>query len=276
MLTTIQTITPSAAKNLLEKNTGNFRKPDKQRVTHYANEMQLGRWVENGDTIKISCDDVLLDGQHRLLAVVQSGVPIKCIVVTGLDNTSAATMDRGRPRTIAQWLTHSEIKNANTIAAVSRIILIHEYNLWSVTSVGMGIIPESKIIDFAINNAAALQNSLVHSAIPYVPRSMLSAVMYIATNGGGYGASATADWFFQSLNSGENLSADDPVLHLRNRLIASGSRRQLSSHMIRMLTTLAWNKTANDETCSGPGLIIRLTGPTKTKLPGSVTIARDL
>lgn len=90
----LQMITPAIAKNLLELNTSN--RPCKQDwVDKIAAAMVRGDFEFNGDTVRISSDHVLLDGQHRLLACVKSGVPFWTILVENLDYSVSDTIDQG-------------------------------------------------------------------------------------------------------------------------------------------------------------------------------------
>ena len=65
-------ITPSIAKGLLESNTKN-RGINELVVSRYANDILKGNWKEDtGEAIKISKMNIILDGQHRLCAIVKA------------------------------------------------------------------------------------------------------------------------------------------------------------------------------------------------------------
>jgi len=68
-------IGPEKAAELLENNDHN-RKITQSRVSEYASEMRNGMWMYNGESITRSVSGKLMDGQHRLLAVIASGVEI--------------------------------------------------------------------------------------------------------------------------------------------------------------------------------------------------------
>lgn len=95
---TIMTITPEVATRLLENNSGNRTISD-QVVQQYAREMRAGRWKETGNPINISKDGTLLNGQHRLWAIVESGVTLRFHVIYEEDSEAFATFDTGRVRT---------------------------------------------------------------------------------------------------------------------------------------------------------------------------------
>ena len=61
------TITPEIAEMLLARNPDNrHRSPDV--VNRYASDMRSGRWSLTGESLKISTDGLLNDGQPRIRA----------------------------------------------------------------------------------------------------------------------------------------------------------------------------------------------------------------
>lgn len=69
--TEISEISPDLARDLLAKNPHN-RNLRVRRVEQLAGAMTRGEWVFNGDAIRIADSGMLLDGQHRLAAIVRS------------------------------------------------------------------------------------------------------------------------------------------------------------------------------------------------------------
>ena len=116
MKVTIKKISPKEAEMLLfEHNPYNYRKLNLSTVKIYAKDMKDGNWKDNGETIKIDTNGNLIDGQHRLQAIVDSGVSVDLIIVEGLDPSVADTIDIGRKRSIEQYLKWAD--NAYTAGA---------------------------------------------------------------------------------------------------------------------------------------------------------------
>jgi hypothetical protein len=88
----VVTITVEEATYLLEMN-GNNRPLNDQHVQRIARQIRDGKWKFNGDTIKISSTNDILDGQHRLWAVVESKTPIETILVRDIQPDAFATID---------------------------------------------------------------------------------------------------------------------------------------------------------------------------------------
>jgi hypothetical protein len=117
------TLTPQLAKELLARNVANYRSLDRALVAQYADLMRRGLWLENGDAIRFDRDGVLLDFQHRLWAVVESGVTIQTRVVTGLDPKAAHTIDSGRHRALATHLAHAGYRNVRCLGGAARWLI---------------------------------------------------------------------------------------------------------------------------------------------------------
>jgi len=97
-------LTPEEAVRLLEHNTLN-RPLNDQHVKRLASQIIDGKWRFNGDTIKFSANGEILDGQHRLWAVVEAKMPIETIIVKGVEKDAFATIDTLRkPRNGADIL----------------------------------------------------------------------------------------------------------------------------------------------------------------------------
>lgn len=116
MKTIIKTITPDFAKELLDKNTSN-RPISAKRVSYYASLMTQGKWHLTHQGIAISENDVIIDGQHRLMAVVKADIPIKFNVTTGADDESFKFVDVGYTRTTANIFSIEGIRNYTRHAA---------------------------------------------------------------------------------------------------------------------------------------------------------------
>jgi hypothetical protein len=119
----IECVTPATAEQWLTKNTAN-RKVRRARVDRYARDMLTGSFLENGASICFAADGTLLDGQHRLMAVVQAGVSVWMLVVRDLPNVTQDTMDDLPVRTLADTFGFHQIANNHTAAAVTRRVLM--------------------------------------------------------------------------------------------------------------------------------------------------------
>ena len=121
-------ITPKQAQKYLEDNVENNRPVSDRHVAVLARDMKSGNWVQNGETIKFNGTGALLDGQHRLWACTEAGVPFTTAVARGVP--SLDDVDRGRPRTMSHILAMRQVKNAVKVSVALRTIWRWENTNW--------------------------------------------------------------------------------------------------------------------------------------------------
>lgn len=126
---------PETAKELLALNTKGQRSISKPNVERYGSDMITHDWHINGDTIKISSDNELLDGQHRLSAIIESEEPQVLLVVHGIDKEAMATIDAGRKRTFSDQLRMEGVRNHATVAAIGGRMWYWKHGNYAVRSV---------------------------------------------------------------------------------------------------------------------------------------------
>jgi hypothetical protein len=114
---------PPFAEMLLENNTDN-RNVDRNVVDAYAQDIRDGRWVSNGSTICIANTGRVLDGQQRLLAVIQSGLPIPVTMVFNLEDSFDvfSSIDIGKVRTTANIMQIFGNPTKQTVQATSNML----------------------------------------------------------------------------------------------------------------------------------------------------------
>lgn len=114
-------VTPDIAQQWLALNRHNRSLRERQAAL-YAIDMQNGDWRWTGETIKFAADGSLLDGQHRLRAVVIADVTLPFLIVRGLDAEAQEDVDRGLPRKFYDVLKlRGEINSAELAALVRRV-----------------------------------------------------------------------------------------------------------------------------------------------------------
>lgn len=118
----IEHVTPEVASEMLALNVAN-RDVKRESI---AKAIMSGEWSLNGATIVFSTDNVLLDGQNRLLACVRTGVPIDTIVVRGIKAEAQVTMDTGVKRSVSDYLKMSGVKDYATVGAIGFAIYRRE------------------------------------------------------------------------------------------------------------------------------------------------------
>jgi hypothetical protein len=224
----VETITPAIAEKILETNTKN-RKLSSSIVTKLAEQMKNGQWNFDGTPIRIDDAGDLVDGQHRLWAVVESGTPTDFLVVRGVDEKAMATMDTGKSRTFADILSMEDrsLKSATNVAATTGLLY-----RWHRGARGSGL-------------RSANANFVPHPELLEFFRENKEEIIEVCRIGGnfarGTGAAQSAfalcvwlfykidkedaEYFFERVRDGVGLDAGSPILALKNWLTKSFTQR---------------------------------------------------
>jgi hypothetical protein len=232
---TVERITTEKAKALLEANVHN-RNLRAERVIQLADAMRRGEWEINGETIKVAADGALLDGQHRLHAVVASGVAIDTLVIRGLPAETQDTIDTGRRRRLADLLRIEGHSDSHALGAALNVL--HR-------------IRAGKRIDYSHAGAPSPQQALrLINEVPEIKESVQVARRVTKEIGGPIGVFAAlhcvfrevdpdpAADFFDGLIEGNDLPKGDPLLNLRNQIVRPRKDRgysQSPSHIAALI-----------------------------------------
>ncbi len=119
-------VDPATARRWLENNFRN-RRLDDDTVAAYARDMRGGVWVSTHQGIAFNDRDELIDGQHRLHAIIRAGMTVRMMVTFGLPSviegremTTMDAVDRGRTRSVADQLKIQHgIKDGSAIAQIA-------------------------------------------------------------------------------------------------------------------------------------------------------------
>lgn len=254
------TVTPALAKEWLTRNTRN-RPIRKTTVANYARDMQNGKWAMNGEAIKFSADGTLLDGQHRLNAVITAGVPVQMLVITGLANETQTTMDAGVKRTTGDAFGLADEKNAQMLAAVLKKIWMwdkgdHRFsaNINPTTAECAALLAKRPEIRRSVEVAVRTRQTFRQ-----LPPSITGTAHHIFSRI----AADEAVWFFARVGDGAALDLGHPILALRNRILAEAGDKGTRVHDHQRMAYLvrAWNATREGRS------LVRILQPADAPMP---------
>jgi len=116
-------VDPTQAAKWLEGNTHNraLRQPV---VNRYARDMKAGKWQLTHECIAFDPAGKLIDGQHRLWAVIEANVPCRFMVATGVKDAVMGVINGGLTRSKSDQLKlgHGLAASPNEIAIVKRLL----------------------------------------------------------------------------------------------------------------------------------------------------------
>lgn len=117
LLLRVEVITPEMARVYLNTSVGN-RVIKQDILRGLVSYLKNDQFKVNGETIVFDSEGSLMDGHHRLEAVVASGVPAIFIVVRGIDRSTWTTMDSGTARSLGDVFRIEGIPNYNSVSSV--------------------------------------------------------------------------------------------------------------------------------------------------------------
>ncbi len=238
-----QLITPDEAKELLKLSVGN-RNISNSKVSQYANDIKTGRWIEDTiEFIKISKEGFLLDGHHRMNAIISAKTAVYMNVVRGVDANIMSVIDTGKSRNPSDALKIYGVANSTNIAATISIIIKHELGY----SVGAKVSEAALISNVDIINRYE-QNpeywQYLHSKAISIYLKM-NKVLTTSTISKYYhlfsqNHSSKADLFFAELIGG--VETNPTITLLRSTLIRNKiSQKKLSVVVLNAYIVKTWN-----------------------------------
>jgi hypothetical protein len=238
--TSVVVVTPSMAAEWLER--GGINRPTTQSyIDRYARDMKAGEWRLTGESIKLDRQGRVRDGQHRLFACIEAGVPFETCVTINVDEEAFDVMDSGKLRTAGDMLSLHGFTSTSGLAAMAKASLIWEhygnlvYNSRATPS-------KPAMLAWLENNPDAVTwlrhaERVRKAGYPGGPGPW-STVLYRLSR---VDEQATLQ-FIDKLITGVNLDNGSPILALRNRLFASrqhGGRIEINE--LAALILKAWN-----------------------------------
>lgn len=214
----VERITPEVANEWLTNKNPRNRQIVPAHVAEIARQMTAGLWVMNGQPICFDWDGHLLNGQHRLAAIVKCGVPQDVCIQRGLDPDAFLTIDIGKNRTMRDHLFIADVHRETdlaTLAAAARIVANFDQKT-GVYQYSKGKMNPEEMLEFVKANPmlSEIIGSLPANANRVCSRAIVGAMKYLFWRI----HEGQADAFIDSLCSGVGLQEGSPILALRNRI----------------------------------------------------------
>lgn len=128
--TTWEEITPEKAHEYLAMNKNN-RALMPGVVDRYAKDLKDGKWIIGTSTICFDINGNLIDGQHRLQAIIKANIPVRMEVKRNLSEDAFKAMDIGKPRKPKDMFSIAGISNYVFLSGVIKTSLQYEKEYFS-------------------------------------------------------------------------------------------------------------------------------------------------
>jgi hypothetical protein len=215
-------MSPEWANQLLQNNNHN-RKLRPNKVAEIAQDIATGRWMLNPQPIAVSSEGWLLDGQHRLRAIILAKQPVPIMLATDCPPECFKTIDIGIVRSNTDFFKIEGIKYAANIGPVIRYVEFYRNIpgvIWNHNSYPMS---KTQIHELYMDQQDAYDKAIEAGARAYgkckqVNPSILAAMIHLAKN------KTKALEYAEQIGSGIGLNVTSPIYMWRQALINGVTR----------------------------------------------------
>ena len=245
-------VTPAMATSFL---SAQDMSPLKQRsvnttqVRRYAEIMKAGNWQTNGESLKFSGTQ-LLDGQHRLYALLEAGVTLPFLVVNDINPSSFTTIDQGIPRSPKHLLEMRGYNYTHSVIVVAKTVCLYKKHGMVFANASGNIkraIDAKTLMEFIIANGSDLQLSTqIAKSCRLGHNSILAVVQFLNRE------HSHVDEFFDRLRDGITLQKNDPIRLLRDKLLMNrvGAIRRANPVVTSAWCFKVWNAHVRQQSLS--------------------------
>ncbi len=215
MKTKIVNVTPAMAAEWLEPHINHSNRDLRQTwISFLAHEILKGRWKVTHQGIGFSSSGRLLDGQHRLSAIVLAGLAVDVMVTTGMEDDDFRAIDSGIKRAHHERIHLVDSKDENQLICMAVRTFLN-----AITK--RGAISVCEIEDEFLKRTESwmwvgTELSRLHGRLRKAPIMASFASYHTADKG-------KCSEFLTGYINGANLESNSPILRLRN-LAMEGSR----------------------------------------------------
>jgi len=241
-------ITPIIAKEILENNTIN-RNIIKANLHFLENELREGRFVYNGESIIISKDNKLMDGQHRLLAIINTSISAYVNLVTDIEENTMSTINTGSSRNAASVFSMHNVVSSTSIASSTKRILEKVETERQTNKNGNIKLSNQTIYEFYEKRSELLDAmhrfalNLYQSNVKFITPSSTTSFLYLFSI-----EDRRAKAYIRELYTGVQEGASDAAIKIRDRLINNKiSLVKFSKVRERDILVYGWRKYINNK-----------------------------
>ena len=252
----VMQVTPQVAKEILRRGPPanvewkRNRKATNSQIEKLKAKMDNGLWIL-AQPIMFDNEGKLLDGQHRMLAVIQHGKPVDFIAIDGFENITFGQIDETVTRGIADWLHIKGEDLPKELSSLLRYVWLDSNDLLPTRSGGFGsrgwtiqaaikILDEHPELRDALRAPGVTSNGLVSRSLGAFLWWKFSKTDKAAAN----------EFFTDLIYARNQISETDPMCILRYWLETNKeSRKKEPMTVVAAVTIKAWNAIRKQEPC---------------------------
>lgn len=236
----IEEINPERAFELLSANTNN-RKLREREIKKYARDMRDGKWRPGaGESVHVDpMTGEIGNGQHRLYAIIEADVTVGLPVLYA-PISYRQVADQGIRRKFSDVLKiEYEEENVNTLAAAVR--LLWEYRESGMLGAKTEVPSTSELIDVYLAETD-VKNSVVRGKRTNDGAGIRPGLAVVLHYLFSQVSTVDADRFFDRLNDGIGLAANDPVLAVRKSFLSRTGPRDIKTQAAYLIKAFNYTR----------------------------------
>ncbi|MFB6533526.1 hypothetical protein ACIQCG_37665 [Streptomyces noursei] len=237
-------VTPNMAESFLSGNLVN-RRLDMGQVRSLTETILRGEWKLTHQGIAFDVAGALLDGQHRLRAIIEANTAVEMLVFNGLSKDVFPVLDTGRRRSAADTLSSTGEKYLHLLSSTIRHVTLFKTmpnNPWSGASAHVSndrILSAYNKDKVRYGEAVAIGREL--SKYLFASQTAAAVGYFVTTD---VAPAADIDEWISGLKSGASLDSDDARLALREvprETQKRGAKRRMGIRDQVAIYIKAWN-----------------------------------
>ena len=226
-------ITPAMARSLLEANTLPNRRIKPVARRKYERAIKAGEWKITHQGIALDANGGIIDGQHRLAAIANSGKTIQSYITYNLPADTFDVIDQGKARSFGDALEAGGWKKDSRTISTALLAYVR-YQLYPEQPWGHNYTTPSptEIVDWSnekqgsINNFLPTLKELHKTARAFTVANALTHCLIGEDQGW---RSEELLKFWETIATGANLEPTSLLLSYRNQLMTKAFKRRGSS-----------------------------------------------
>lgn len=225
----IRRITPEDAAELLKQNKSN-RSLSKSHVKFFESQIRNGQMQTTHQGIAISQTGRLIDGQHRLTAIVNTGIAVDMLVGFGFPDESFSVLDSGKARTAGDVISAIGASHSTSLAASVRLFIAYKeypHLLWAGGSSARRKISNTTIKEEYEKDLEGWRWASSVARSMRLPKVITpgpaGCLLYLAATDACFDR-LYLETFLEKVKMGAGLTVGDPILAYRNKSLAAVAR----------------------------------------------------
>lgn len=238
------TVNPEVAQEFLESMRVN-RPLSTANLKRIQTDMTAGRWHEDGGPLRFDKQGAMIDGQHRMWAIVETGLTFNFLVIRGVDASAMATMDTGKSRSVSDiiGLYDPQAKDLSNLAAVSTIAFRWEAGIRGTALRNFPLANDEVLVFYQEHKLALGEAARIGKRVARHVRGATTQGFALCSWVFERLDHEDSEYFWERMIDGSNLGEDSPIRALRELFLreARSSRPRMRSELAAALTIKAWN-----------------------------------